>query len=278
MNFSKSEIWNNSLFIRYPIEKIFKLGNLYYFLDGDTLICQSFFNLGLEKKDLDEIKKVIFESKKVRFSYIDDVKDLKALNKLSKDNNFVYEVIDSWEAPRLFLDQNPSSYLENYCGLQIKKNYKKYLNVKKEYKIINSENNDVLKLWSDVLKIDTNSWKKLESSDMKSLNREDLQYFPFLLLDKENSNLVVIYDKKDTPLAYSLMFKNNDMWYAVKWGASFQGRKEYAGFYALFNHLEYIYSKDKTIRLDFWGRRNKTYDSLKNDSVNRNHIKIYKEN
>ena len=66
MNFSKSEIWNNSLFIRYPIEKIFKLGNLYYFLDGDTLICQSFFNLGLEKKDLDEIKKVIFESKKVR--------------------------------------------------------------------------------------------------------------------------------------------------------------------------------------------------------------------
>ena len=113
---------------------------------------------------------------------------------------------------------------------------------------------------------------------MKSLNREDLQYFPFLLLDKENSNLVVIYDKKDTPLAYSLMFKNNDMWYAVKWGASFQGRKEYAGFYALFNHLEYIYSKDKTIRLDFWGRRNKTYDSLKNDSVNRNHIKIYKEN
>ena len=31
------------------------------------------------------------------------------------------------------------------------------------------------------------------------------------------------------------------------------------------------------IKIDFWGRRNQIYDLLKNDSVNRNHIVIYKK-
>ena len=69
----------------------------------------------------------------------------------------------------------------------------------------------------------------------------------------------------------------NNCWYAVKWGASYLGRKKYAGFMVLFNHLEYIDSFEDQINVDFWGRRNKTYDSLKNNSINRKHIIIYKK-
>ena len=75
-----------------------------------------------------------------------------------------------------------------------------------------------MKLWDYVLKIDLDSWKKDEKSDMKSLNREDLQYLPFLLLKRDKSNLVVICDNDDNPLEYSLMFKDeNNCWYAVKY-------------------------------------------------------------
>ena len=68
-------------------------------------------------------------------------------------------------------------------------------------------------LWNYVLQIDYNSWKKDEHSDMKSLDREDLQYLPFFLIDKEHSNLIVVCDEKNNPLAYSLMFRSGDCWY-----------------------------------------------------------------
>ena len=95
--------------------------------------------------------------------------------------------------------------------------------------------------------------------------RTELEY-PFLtILIKEE--LACVHYFKD----------ENDCWYAVKWGASYIGRKKYAGFMALFNHLEYIASLENQINIDFWGRRNKTYDSLKNNFINRKHIIIYKK-
>ena len=278
MNFSNSNIWIDSLYIRYPINKIINIGQLYFYNDNNLLICQNFFKPIINKQEIGELIKRINEGNKVKFSYINNSEILDNLIKMSNDNKFICEIIDSWEAPRLYLKNDLSNYLLNECGNQIKRDYKLYKQNKENYIFYNSDNDDILKLWSYVLKIDFDSWKKEEKSDMKSLNREDLQYLPFLLLKKDKSNLVVVCDKNDNPLAYSLIFRgDNDYWYAVKWGASYQGRKKYAGFIALFNHLEYIFSIDNQIRIDFWGRRNQTYDLLKNDFVNRNHIVIYKK-
>ena len=278
MNFSNSNIWIDSLYIRYPINKIINIGQLYFYNDNNLLICQNFFKPIINKQEIGELIKRIDEGSKVKFSYINNSEILDNLRKMSNDNKFICEIIDSWEAPRLYLKNDLSNYLLNECGKQIKRNYKLYIQNKENYIFYNSANDDILKLWSYVLKIDFDSWKKEENSDMKSLNREDLQYLPFLLLKKDKSNLVIVCDKNDNPLAYSLMFKgDNDYWYAVKWGASYQGRKKYAGFSSLFYHLEYIFSIDNQIKIDFWGRRNQTYDLLKNDSVNRNHIVIYKK-
>ena len=60
-------------------------------------------------------------------------------------------------------------------------------------------------------------------------------------------------------------------------GIGYTGRKYYAGFYCLFYHLEYLYSLDNKLLIDFWGRRNKTYDELKNDYIIRKHIVVYKK-
>lgn len=278
MNFSNSQIWINSLYLRYPVDKIVNLGQLHFYNDNNLLICQNFFEPTIDKEELQELGKKIREGNKIKFNYFNNSKNLAKLNSFAKEKKFTYEIIDSWEAPRLLLKKNLANYLLTECGKQIKRNYKFYQKNKESYKFYNSHNNDILKLWRYALKIDYNSWKKDENSDMKSLHREDLQYLPFLLLEKDKSNLVVVCDNEDNPLAYSLMFKgDNDYWYAVKWGASYQGRKKYAGFYALFNHLEYIIAIDKQLKIDFWGRRNKTYDGLRNDFVIRNHVVVYKK-
>ena len=275
MNFSNSSIWNNSLYLRYPYDKIIKIGKLYFYEENDILKCQQFFDI--EDYDLEDFKKYIDRNKKIRFSYINDSKFLEELKKWAKKNKYIIEFIDSWDAPKLALNSNIDNYFKNNAHSQIKRNYKKYNNQKKNYIIKNSNNEDVLNLWKDVLCIDFNSWKKEENTDMKSLNREDLQYLPFLLGNKNDSNLEVLYDKKNNPLSYSLMFKNGDMWYHVKWGASFKGRKNGLGFFVLFDHLLYLYNLDNKINLDFWGRRNNTYDYLKNNIIRRNHILIYKK-
>lgn len=278
MNFSNSNIWIDSLYIRYPIDKIVNIGELHFYNDNNLLVCQNFFDPNISELEIKHLTKIINDGKKVKFNYINNSDILDNLRNMSSNNKFVYEIIDSWEAPRLYLKNGLSNYLLNECGEQIKRNYKLYEKNKEKYIFYNSTKDEILKLWNYVLKIDFDSWKREEKSDMKSLNREDLQYLPFLFLNRDNSNLVVVCDKNDIPLAYSLMFKGeNDYWYAVKWGASYKGRTKYAGFSVLFNHLEYIFSIENQIKIDFWGRRNKTYDSLKNYSINRNHIVIYKK-
>ncbi len=278
MNFSSSDIWNNSLFIRYPIDKIKKIENLYFYDDNNTLMCQTFFNPSVGDNVLNELKSNIINSKTIRFNYINNGPSLCKIKEMAEKNNFVYEVIDSWDAPILDLNESLVNYIKNKCGLQMKRNYKIYLKNKLNYKFYNSAMDNSLDLWKYVLDIDSNSWKKRESSDMKSLNREDLQYLPFLLIEKEKSNLIVVCDLDDQPLAYSLMFKGeDDYWYAVKWGASYQGRKNQAGFSCLFYHLEYLYSLTDRLNIDFWGRRSRTYNYLKNGSIIRSHVAIYKK-
>ena len=277
-NFTLSDEWNSSLLIRYSLDHLKEIDNIYFYSIDNQLKCQHFFEFELSDLVLKKLCLEIKNNNSIKFSYIHESKLTYKLKQWSKENNFKCELIDTWEAPQLILKDSVKNYLETSSHSQIRRNYNLYNKNKSKYKFYNSNHNDALNLWSLVLEIDFNSWKKEENSDMKSLDREDLQYLPFLLKNKKDSNLVVVCDYNDKPLAYSLMFKNGDgYWYAVKWGASYEGRKLYTGFFCLFNHLEYLFDLEGMLLLDFWGRRNNTYDKLKNNYVMRSHILISKE-
>lgn len=278
MNFSLSKDWGNSLILRYSPDQIIKIGNLSLIKDNNIYKCQNFFDFDISKSEYNELLNLLNGKNKIRFSYIND----SVINKiilLSEENEMNIEYIDKWDAPILHLNTSPQEYFSNSKHSQIKRNYKKYKNEYNNYIYLNSTTTDILSLWNHVLNIDYNSWKKAENSDMKSLDREDLQYLSYMLKNPNDINLVVVCDLNEKPLAYSLMFKNSDgYWYAVKWGASYEGRKLYSGFYALFYHIEFLYKLQSThLNLDFWGRRNETYDKLKNNSLSRNHIYLTKE-
>lgn len=272
-NFTMSQIWKDSLHIRYDLNDLVCIGNLYFYKNEKTLTCQHFFNFEIHEEDIPNLKKLLDEGYQLKFNYIDKTmyETLKKVFGKAK-----IQIQDKWNAPILKTD-DIHNYLKYSKHSQVKRNYNRYLKRKNEYTFILDNKHNLTKLWIDVLKIDYNSWKGKTKCDMKSLNREDLQYIFHLICEKENSSLLVCY-KNDEPLAYSLMFKNNEnnMWYAVKWGASFEGRKSYLGIYSLFEHLLYLQNEDGKVDIDFWGRRSQTYDYLKNNDVERYHILVKK--
>ena len=277
-NFTFSKEWIDAFILRYSPNEIINFDNIYFHKKDHILKCQHFFNFTLSKKTLKSISEEINKENIIKFNYIDDLALLEQLSIYFDQNDFKINVIDSWDAPRLILNSSIKNYLRYNKNYQIRRNYKKYIEKKTQFIYRKSDDSNILDLWNDVLFIDFNSWKKQENSDMKSLEREDLQYLLFLMKKPQNINLNVIY-YNETPLAYSLMFKNqsDNFWYSVKWGASYEGRKYYAGIFCLFNHLENLYLKEKKLYIDFWGRRNNTYDLLKNDSIVRKHIEISKK-
>lgn len=277
MNFSLSKTWKYSVYLRYNLKDIVILKGLVFFEKNKTLICQHFFDFDIDDDQLSLLKEQVLLGKTIRFNYINDGVLYKQLKEWCKNNNFVLNILDEWNAPKLETDCQISKYMEFNHHAQMKRNFKNYLKNKNNFLFKSSSNCELLELWSLVLEIDHNSWKYDERSDMKSLNREDLQYLPFLIKHPNNSNLIVLSDLDNKPLAYSLMFKGeNDYWYAVKWGASYDGRKESAGFCCLFYHLEYLKEMDSKIKIDFWGRRSNAYDKLKNHEIKRMHLSVSK--
>lgn len=276
-NFTYSLDWRKSIFLRYPIDQIVTFKHLDFFKDEDHLICQQFFNIKYTKEDLEQMKKHLLNGKQIIFKYMNQSNSLEKLKKWALLNHFHVQMKDQWDAPQLFLSNEIFEYINKSSHSQLKRNFGKYLKYKNDYIFKNSKDENLLSLWSDVLKIDYNSWKRKEQSDMKSLNREDLQYLPYMLNNTDTCNLVVIYYENE-PLAYSLMFQDYDnTWYAVKWGASDNGRKHNAGFYCLYYHLELLKDLNTDLMIDFWGRRNQTYDELKNNSIRRCHLSISKK-
>ena len=65
MNFSNSNIWINSLYIRYPIDKIVNIGQLYFYNDNNLLTCQNFFKPNINELEIEELIKKIDEGNKV---------------------------------------------------------------------------------------------------------------------------------------------------------------------------------------------------------------------
>lgn len=277
MNFTASEIWKQSNKIRFDVDKVVNLNNVDFLIKDDEIECLQFFNIDFNDNLLNLMKSTIVNDKIIKFKYIDmtSVEQIK-LNQLCKNKKLMIEINDEWKAPILELNEPLSNYIAN-CSDQLKRDYAKYKQDKNiTYKIFNNAD---LELWTDVLKIDKESWKGENLCDMKSLKREDLQYIFYLLNSNENASLIVSY-YNDIPVAYSLWFKaeKNSTWYAAKWGASNYGRTINAGIKTLFYHIEHILDKQSSLLLDFWGRRSRFYDMLKNKDVDRFHFTVRGKN
>lgn len=262
-NFTMHSDWIFGMYTRYNPNAIICIADLYFVKTSDCIECASFFDFDITEK--------LFASKfkKIKFKYINE-NTYKKIKDLAKNYGYTTKIIDCWDAPCLHIDN--IGYI-NTLSYRIRRNWVKYKKTKSEYIIKNSDTDNLLKLWQDVLYVDANSWKYRAKSDMKSLNREDLQYIFYMMNNNENISLQVIYLHNE-PLAYSLMFKNGAQWFAVKWGASDNGRNHDAGIKVLFSHLEDLLSKEDTLNIDFWGRRNIFYDLLKNNSIKRYHLEL----
>ena len=124
--------------------------------------------------------------------------------------------------------------------------------------------------FKDALKIDQDSWKYKEKSDMLSLDNEQIIYISLL----KYCNLYVSYfDNK--PIGYSLLIKYNGKYYAAKWGATDVGRTMNSGIICLLKQIKNISSKEDLF-LDLWGRRNKIYDRMATNSIKRIYFSILK--
>ena len=276
-NFTSSKIWKDSNRIRYDVNNVVNLDNVDFVIKDTEILCLQYFKIDFTENLLKLIKSSVVNGKNVIFKYIDLTEEqLILLKNWCNKNNLNLFINDEWDAPKLILAEDFSNYIKKKCTL-LKRDYVKYLSdIEIEYQIFSGKSLD---LWTSVLTIDKKSWKGKNLCDMKSLDREDLQYIFYLMSEPNNSSLMVAF-KDNEPLAYSLWFKaNDDAWYAAKWGASDSGRVVNAGIKVLFNHINYILNKQNNIlNLDFWGRRSQFYDMLKNSDIRRYHFEIRGQN
>ena len=267
-----SEVWKQSNKIRYDINNVVTLDNIDFLIKDQEIVCLQFFSIDFSPNLLKLLKSTITNGKKIVFKYIDLTDEqLILLKNWCNKNMLQFAINDEWDAPLLSIKEHLDSYLKTKSSL-IKRDYFKYKNDKElTYKIFDGN----LDLWTNVLTIDKKSWKGKDKCDMKSLDREDLQYVFYLMSKPDQSSLMVAI-KDDEPLAYSLWFRaDNDRWFAAKWGASDNGRKYNAGIKVLFNHINNVLNlQNHNLYLDFWGRRSQFYDMLKNKDVKRYHFEI----
>jgi len=275
-NFTASDIWKQSNKIRFDVKNVVTLNNVDFLIKENEIQCLQFFDVDFSDNLLKLLKSSIVNDKKIIFKYINlSNQQLAKLKLWCEQNNLQFIINDEWDNPTLKLtEKNLNAYISTK-SYALKRDYSKYLSDKLiEYKVFNNNN---LKLWTDVLAIDKNSWKGDTLCDMKSLAREDLQYIFYLLNLKENSSLMVSY-VEGVPMSYSLWFKgDDDLWYAAKWGASTEGRKYEAGIKVLFNHLNFMLKQQNGLNIDFWARRSRFYDMLKNGEFKRYHFEIRKK-
>lgn len=276
-NFTTSQIWQQSNRIRYDIKNIVNLDGVDFLIKENEIQCLQFFNIDFTDNLLKLLKSASVNEKDIVFKYINLAESDKTfLKNWCEKNNLEFQIVDEWNAPMLFLDTAIEEHISK-GSTQLKRDFVKYLqDDKMDYELYDKTN---LKLWTDVLYIDRNSWKGEKNCDMKSLEREDLQYVFYLMNNLENSSLMVA-SKDGEPLAYSLWFKSEDdqLWYAAKWGASTNGRAHSAGIKVLFNHIFYMKEQTENLKLDFWGRRSNFYDMIKNKDIKRYHFKIRRKN
>lgn len=134
--------------------------------------------------------------------------------------------------------------------------------------------------WEAILKLDRSSWKGRQGSDMASIIREDIAYLPAVIDDFDNCSLMVSRSRTNGELlAWSLFMRSSygGPWFAVKWGASSDGRKLQAGIQLLIEHLKVLDRDRGKLEVDFWGRNSPIYLQLANATIKRAHIALFRQ-
>ncbi len=264
-NFTNDNLYRNALYYRFYSKKIISLDTIDLVKYYDGINCFQYFDLIINDNDLIKLKQ-INKTKIIKFRYIN--KESIGFKTISK--NFEIEIDDEWDAPIIQIKKDCFEEYLNSKSYNFRRLIKKCSNLEKKLKIVKSNKNNINKLFKDVLKIDQDSWKYKEKSDMLSLDNEQIIYVTLL----KYCNLYISYfDNK--PIGYSLLIKYNDKYYAAKWGATDFGRAMNSGIICLINQIKDISSKENLF-LDLWGRRNKIYDRMATHSIKRIYFSILK--
>lgn len=259
-NFTNDSNYRNSLYFRFFVKNIKSSNNLdivrYY--DGNN--CFQFFDSDIDDNDIELLKK-INKTSSIKFRNIN--KDSNIIKVL--DKYFDIDITKEWDSPILEIKKNKyDEYIKSKSN-----DFRRLINKNNNYsKQLRFKHNNKVELWKDILRIDQDSWKKDEGSDMLNLYYEHIS-----CLSQIKNSLIEIAYLNDKPVGYSLLYYYNGKYYAAKWGATDEGRKYNAGIICLFNQIKRI-NKKEDIYIDLWGRNNKIYDRMSTSSVKRVYFTI----
>ncbi len=261
-NFTSKKNYRDSLYLRFLNKNIKSSDNLdiIRYFDGNN--CFQYFDININENDISFLKK-INKTSNIKFRNIN--KDSNLIKVLSKYFNI--EITNEWNSPILEIKKDKFNDYVKSKSNDFKRLIKKNDKLSKFLKFKHTNNTE---LWKDILYIDQNSWKNKEGSDMFSLYNEHISCMSQI----KNSNIEVAYLNNE-PVGYSLLYYDNGIYYAAKWGATDKGRSYNAGIICLLNQIKRI-NKQKDIYVDLWGRNNKIYDRISTSSIKRVYFVIRK--
>ncbi|PHM70203.1 AAA family ATPase [Xenorhabdus kozodoii] len=273
-NPTTSHLWRLGTTLRYPKFRRFEQVDLVWQEDHQQWQSNTFFEFAFTAQEKEELLSFLTQQP-VLFKYVNAKSHAYSyLHDLAKQRGLRCHEESAWSAPIVNIPPktNIADFLSHHSA-RVKRSLKKA----RAYHTVTrySAYGQTEQLWQDALHIDTQGWKSIQRSDMRSLNREDLQYLPGLLSNSHQYHLAVTYDDNGTPGAWSLMINNGaGQWYAAKWGCSDQGREKLMGINCLMSHLEMLYCPYTGLQLDLWGRENDFYDQLATTYLDRLHLRI----
>jgi len=281
-----SDLWRIGDFLRFKSEDFQIIENVPFHKEKLTLTMLLNFDFPDSQLLYQSMLDVVISQKHSIFlKYIDNSSiGLSGLKKYIKkySEKAILTELESWEAP-IFKIKNEESLKRKVlmASKRLDRTIKTFKKRAERYFFFTNDIEDPKRLWRDCLKIDNSSWKFRKMSHMQGLKREDLKYCLPVLMDSKNCSLCVAYDENYHPQAFSLMARlpTKHYWYAIKWGASDESRKDFVGIATLLWHMEYLFQKEKELMkdedyfvIDFWGRNQSVYDQIKNDHITRKHL------
>ncbi|CDL79654.1 AAA family ATPase [Xenorhabdus cabanillasii] len=275
-NPTTSHLWRLGTVLRYPELKRFKHIDLVWQENHQQWQSNTFFDFTFTAKEETELLTFLQQqSQSIVFKYLNaESHAYHYLHHLAQQHGLHCHAESKWLAP--IANIPPRTTVTDFL-IRHSTRLKRSLKKARGYSTVTrySTSGQTEQLWQDALCVDARSWKTTQQSDMRSLNREDLQYLPGLLSKSNQYHLAVTYDDTGTPGAWSLMLNDGaGQWYAAKWGCSHQGRESLMGINCLMDHLERLYCPDTGLQVDLWGRNNEFYDQLASQYIERLHLRI----
>ncbi|WP_338803136.1 AAA family ATPase [Xenorhabdus griffiniae] len=273
-NPTTSHLWRLGTALRYPEFRRFEHVDLVWQESQQQWQSNTFFDFTFTAQEEKELLSFL-KRQPVLFKYLNaQSRAYSCLHDLAQQQGLQCHEESKWSAP--IVNIPPKTIVADFL-IQHSTRLKRSLKKARSHHTVTrySASSQIEQLWQDALYVDARGWKPLQQSDMRSLNREDLQYLPGLLAKSNQYHLAVTYDDNGTPGAWSLMINNGaGQWYAAKWGCSYQGREKLMGINCLMSHLETIYCPYAGLQLDLWGRENEFYNQLANEYIERLHLRI----